>query len=553
MSFLHGVETIETQVGPVPVNTVKTAVIGIVGTSPKGEPGKVHLIQREEDFENFLGHGGTLGDAMNAIWDHCHPTIMAINVFDMAQHFQLVDQTCNLTKDGVAFADCGIPAEAFGFVVRPESGAPFVLGTDYILDNDGLKQLNSGALSLCTSDVSLPTSNPTAMINEAPETMTVTGKKANGEFVPLIKDTDYTINNITIPVPSITITLTASGISKIDEVQVSTVPVVTGYLLRTEWTEPIIISYKVPDMTQVSISCATDAFSSFESALSAFGFFPKILIAPGFSQELAVGREMVAVAEKIRAMAYIDAPEGLNPTEAVQFKSTNYGDARAMFCYPKANIWDNAQGVYRFDWLSSRLAGLRAKTDFDEGYWYSISNHIIQGITGMERVLDYNPSETSSELNYVNSMGVISVLNFLGSGYRSFGNRTCAFPFQTDPLNTFECWRRVGDIIEESITYFTMQFLDKPMFSRPENAKSELILRVEESVNDFMRELKGRGALVEGFCVIKADENPVSNLANGQLAYHYEFTPAVPAERITYNAVANITALETVFAEIATA
>ncbi len=33
-SFLHGVETIEVQKGAVTIKTVKTAVIGLVGTAP---------------------------------------------------------------------------------------------------------------------------------------------------------------------------------------------------------------------------------------------------------------------------------------------------------------------------------------------------------------------------------------------------------------------------------------------------------------------------------------------------------------------------------------
>jgi phage tail sheath protein FI len=33
-SFLHGIETIETSTGPVPITVVKSAVIGLVGTAP---------------------------------------------------------------------------------------------------------------------------------------------------------------------------------------------------------------------------------------------------------------------------------------------------------------------------------------------------------------------------------------------------------------------------------------------------------------------------------------------------------------------------------------
>ena len=35
-NYLHGVETTEIERGPVPVKTVKSAVIGLVGTAPVG-------------------------------------------------------------------------------------------------------------------------------------------------------------------------------------------------------------------------------------------------------------------------------------------------------------------------------------------------------------------------------------------------------------------------------------------------------------------------------------------------------------------------------------
>ena len=38
MAFLHGVEVIEIDAGPRPIQTVKSSVIGIVGTAPDADP-----------------------------------------------------------------------------------------------------------------------------------------------------------------------------------------------------------------------------------------------------------------------------------------------------------------------------------------------------------------------------------------------------------------------------------------------------------------------------------------------------------------------------------
>jgi len=529
MAFLHGVETIERQTGTVPVNEVKTAVIGLVGTAPKGEPNKLHLIRQESDYLEILGKGGTIDRVLDAIWDHCKPPIMIVNAFDPAVHSGEKNKICKVIRDVIDFESNEIPSNAFGISVKSADGATtYTAGVDYDIVDGTIEIIPTGSITYSAFDPEVISANCTGC-GDCIDVCPVDLFEMQGDKAVAINPEEC---------------LGGGCLACAD--------VCPSNAFNATFTQLKIVYQEPEDLSVVSVSEIVSSMSVFEGALAEHGMFPKILIAPGYSQELAVGREMAAVAEKIGAMAYIDADEGLTPTEAVQFKSTNYGDARALFFYPKVKIFDEESGLTQLDWLSSRAAGLRASVDLNpsEGYWFSMSNHTIQGIIGMERVLKYIPSDPSSELNYVNSMGIVSVLNFLGSGYRLFGNRTCAFPFESDPLSTFECWRRVGDIIEESIEYFTLQWLDKPMFSRPENAADELLLRVEESVNDFLRSLMGRGALVDGFCTLNIEDNPASSLANGQLNYHYEFTPATPAERISYTAVANINKLEEVLKAI---
>ena len=336
MSFLHGVETIEKQVGPVPVNTVKTAVIGVVGTSPKGEPGKMHLVQSESDFEENLGAGGTLEDALSAIWDHCNPTILAINAFDPLVHYEAHE---------VEFYACQgfAPLDEEAYALEVRDGAEEVefelyeYPNRYIIQNSvGNEKYKAFSISVAIVEAAKNTGNAVVSIPVEEIDGANLIAKLGGDEISLVAENDYAFQ--------------AGGMLDINIGVFDSLTPLDGDYSFCE-TKTLTLTYRTPDMSKVTVSNIVNAFPEYEKALSEFGFFPKILIAPGFSQELAVGREMVAVAEKIRAMAYIDAPEGLNPTEAVQFKSTNYGDARAMFCYPKVKIWDNAQGVYRFDWL----------------------------------------------------------------------------------------------------------------------------------------------------------------------------------------------------------
>ncbi len=393
MGFLHGVETFELQEGPAQVQEVKSAVVGLVGTASKGEPGVMHICRSRKDVELIFGQdeGGTLLKAFDAVFDHVNTTVVAINAFDPLKH------------------SAGIESVTAGDII---------------------------------------------------------------EVIP-----------------------------------------------------------------------------AFESCLAQFGFFPKLLIAPGWSQHVGVGAELVSVAGKCRAVAIVDCDPDMTPEQAVAQKK-RYGQNRAIFCYPQVKVYDTKMNVEVEDWLSGRVAGLIAKVDKEKGYWHSPSNHLLQGITGAARILSYIPNNEDTELNYVNSQGIVSVLNFLGSGFRLWGNRTCAFPFSTTPADAFIPWRRTADIIEESVEYFTLQFLDQPMFTRPENASREMLSRVRESVQGFLDALVGRGALVYGKIMLNPDENPVSELAGGHIVYTYEFTPPVPAERITYKAVATVTPLKEAFAAV---
>ncbi|MGL4889194.1 MAG: phage tail sheath C-terminal domain-containing protein, partial [Aeromonas veronii] len=127
-------------------------------------------------------------------------------------------------------------------------------------------------------------------------------------------------------------------------------------------------------------------------------------------------------------------------------------------------------------------------------------------------------------------------------------NRSTAFPDQTDPM-TFLCWRRTADVIEESIEYFVMKFLDRPMFTRPDQLQSTLLGRVQDSVNDFLRSKIG-SALVDGKCWIDVKANPLANLAQGIIRFKYRFTPPMVTEHIMMDAEIYVQGLEEAFKKL---
>jgi Phage tail sheath protein FI len=272
---------------------------------------------------------------------------------------------------------------------------------------------------------------------------------------------------------------------------------------------------------------------------SRFGFTAKLILAPVFCESPSVATAMISKAENKRAMALIDAPVGMTVQQVINARGTggqlNTSSYRAIICYPHVKTYDVATNSERLEPLSQRLAGVIAKVDHEEGYWFSPSNHEILGITGIERPITASINDPNTEANLLNENGILTVFNSFGTGYRAWGNRTAAFPTYTDPKN-FISVRRTADIIAESIEYATLQFLDKPI--------TVAIDGVLSMVNAFIRTMIGRGALVDGKCYFIKDKNPSDQLALGRLTFTYEIMPPTPAERITFEQVINIDLLK---------
>jgi len=276
-----------------------------------------------------------------------------------------------------------------------------------------------------------------------------------------------------------------------------------------------------------------------EELYSRFGFTAKLLLVPVYSQSPSVMAEMIAVAENRRALALIDAPAGLAVQQVINARGAggqlNTSSYRAVICYPHLKVYDTATNTERLEPFSQRLAGVIAKVDHEEGYWYSPSNHEILGIIGVERPITAAINDPNTEANILNENGIVTVFNSFGTGYRVWGNRSAAWPTKSDPKN-FISVRRTADIIAESIEYATLQFLDKPITVAVDGVLS--------MVNAFIRTLIGRGALVDGKCYFLKDKNPETELANGHLTFTYEIMPPTPAERITFEQVINIEMLK---------
>ena len=301
----------------------------------------------------------------------------------------------------------------------------------------------------------------------------------------------------------------------------------------------------VSDVTKADIIGEVNAttgkrtgMKAFEDCYSLFGYFPKTLIAPVYCEDTAVVSALTTICDKIRAIGLVDAPVGTTVQEVITGRGPegqinfNVASDRIVLCYPHLKVYDSKTDSNVLEPYSQRLAGVIAAKDIDKGY----SNSSINGIVGVEKQLTSMINDPSSEVNTLNESGVVTVFNSYGSGFRTWGNRSSAYPSSTNVTNFINV-RRTADILHESVEYSMLQFIDFPI-------DDGLIDSINESVNAFIRTLIGRGALIDGKCSYNPDKNPVTEIANGHLVFDVEFMPPTPAERITFESFIDIELLK---------
>lgn len=291
-----------------------------------------------------------------------------------------------------------------------------------------------------------------------------------------------------------------------------------------------------------SVTGKRTGLKAFEDCYSLFGYYPKTIIVPVFCEDTAVVTEINTICNKIRAMGIVDAPVGATVQDVIKGRGPqgtinfNTSSERIILCYPHLKVYDSTTDSIKLQPYSQRLAGVIAAKDVEKGYHWSPSNTEIQGIVGVERQLTSMINDPTSEVNTLNEAGVVTVFNSYGSGLRTWGNRTAAYPSSTHPTNFINV-RRTADILHESVEYAMLQFIDFPI-------DNGLIDSICETVNQFIRTLIGRGALIDGKCSFNSEKNPTTEIANGHLTFDIEFMPPTPAERITFESFINIELLK---------
>jgi phage tail sheath protein FI len=515
------------------------------------------LVSSAVDGANFgsLVQGYTIPYALSAIQAQGAGQVITINVFNPALHFSDFLSLATFSPAGaISLGHMGISnlsvlpstTTAVSGEARTFSAAPAMI------------QLAHGNIK--TSSVVL-TSNP-------PGTTYVQG-------------TDYSVDGKTGVVSGVVFGAIAPNLAVLASYSYYsgtpysattdyTLDAVNGVVsLKTGGTIPsgatVTTSFSYADPTKVqdsdiigSVNGATyTGVQGWLTTYGTMGFFPKILIAPGYAQNADVASALTSIAGTIRGMALVDAPPSTTVASAIANRGVasnafDTSSTRVILCYPQEQFYDtglvptgvtlngilpvqtranaNAIGPY-----SQWVAGAMAARDLANGYWWSASNMQVNGILGPDVTLYASILDAASDVNTLNSSGITTVFNAFGTGLRVWGNRSAGYPTITTPDNFINI-RRTMDVIEESVELAMLQFIDQPI-------SNALITTILASVNAFLRTLIQRGALVAGSASYNPAENPPSVIAAGHLVFDIDVMPPPPAERITFNVYIDTTLL----------
>lgn len=315
----------------------------------------------------------------------------------------------------------------------------------------------------------------------------------------------------------------------------------------TSDTEALKLEGKKPSATGITaadviggVDSGTGARTGLEVIEDVFqktGLVPGVIICPAFSKDPTVATVMEAKCENINGcfactcLIDIDTEQAVNPTEAVQWKNDNnisFARQQALFGRPSL-VGTSIQKVFNF---ASQQGPLLQWTDTYRGGgvpYHSPSNKNLR----MNALQLDNGDDTFSELpmhlldaNYLNSQGIVTALNFVG-GWRSWGNRTAAFPANTDVKDMFIPVRRMFDYIGNTIVLTIWQKVDEP-------GNRRLIDAIVNSLQLWLDGLAATEALLGARVEFRHDENPTTELLNGHFTFHIYIAVPTPAEWLDF-------------------
>ncbi len=345
--FLHGVEVIELNDGARPIKSVKSSVIGLVGTAPKGAVNEPTLIlgSRTEAVKLFGEDtdGFTIPSALKGIFDQTGAMVVVINVAD------------------------------------PK---------------------NQDMLSLIENQPATFDENNEIVVNKYSISNVIL--KHSTEEITYIENTDFEVDEEN----GIITRLRDSSIEANQQLSIS-----YKYLDPSKITIGDIVGGVNSDGTYRGVHCLLASQSEAKvqpRILIAPGFTHQRPEIDGEEVANPVVAELMGIAERLRAIIVSDCPN-TTKEEAITYRE-DWGSARLYCVYPFVKVYDSKADSIKEEPSSARIAGLIAKSDNERGFWWSPSNLVINGIVGISKPIDFTLGDPNCVANFLNENEVATII-----------------------------------------------------------------------------------------------------------------------------------------------
>lgn len=297
----------------------------------------------------------------------------------------------------------------------------------------------------------------------------------------------------------------------------------TGYKLSTAAVNAAKIIGGTSGSTKTGLALLDRAYGT-------YGFKPKIILTPGYNTLTGVAAAMETAAGKFKGEYLSDAASGTSVSAAIALRgsgiwNTAKPQTRPVWPWLKSyDAWADAEIIYPY---SAHLAGMYVANDNNTGFWDSVSNQQLPGVTGVEIDIDTDFEDANSEANQLNAVGILTYLTGFGLGYRTWGNRNASYP-SDNSVRTFSNVYRADGMLSDAMTQAALKYIDKGM------TKANIDI-VKTEGNNFMKSMIQKGACLPGSEVqYRKADNSASDLAAGKVKWRRVYMITTPMEDLTF-------------------
>jgi phage tail sheath protein FI len=345
--FLHGVETVTVDGGPRPIQTIRSAIIGLVGTAPDAAAdafplNKPVLVNTRGGFAG-IGATGTLPNALAAIFSQFSPFVVVVRV---DEGLNAAATLANIVGGVDVGTGARLGIEALKDAQSELGVTPMLLvAPDFTsLRPTGLAQINI--------------TNSGAGYAAAPAVGFANGGAAAGKVLP----TAHAVLGTGVNAGKVTAVVIDTHGENIDGTLTVTF---TGANTTPAAATTVVGKYKNP-----------------------------------------VAAALETVAGALRAHVILQGPNGTD-ADAIAYRG-DFGSRRVYIVDPKVKVLHGTD-IVAAD-VAPFVAGLIARIDHEIGFWKSPSNEQINNVLGTDRPVDYVLGDPNSRANLLNENEVATII-----------------------------------------------------------------------------------------------------------------------------------------------